>query len=290
VHLGEIFVSKIKTLFPAFGGNRTNAEVPGAMLGKCDWAGVVFAGGMPEVPHINARSIVVNDKHLHIVNCARAVRDHGSSMTEFLNATMFHPQELERAQEYCQKDLESFVSREDVASEVNGFNGCHYRGACMYFITQWMGRSGQSSTGKEFNGNLSTRWTSSGGDSAVRFRSATEAIADFQQAFKKCSFTRLDFREFLGRVVDSADHGLYCDPPWPDLGEEYKFPFNEDDQKSLASMLNATESIKIVMRFGDHEMIRDLYKESDGWKWKFMTGRTQGNSKQAECFISKRCE
>ena len=284
-------MSKVSTLFPAFGGNRTNAHVPGYMLGKCDWIGVPFAGGMPEVPRMQSRTVVVNDKHLHIINCARAVRDHGPAMIDYLDKTIFHPDELFRAQEYCKKiELGRFVPDEDIIAEVEGFNGNHFGAAVNYFITQWMGRSGQASTEDEFDGKVSVRWTSSGGDSNTRFRSATNAINDFSVNFQRCNFTRLDFRVFLSNVKDLPTHGLYMDPPWPEAGEPYRHPFTEKDQQELADAVKRFEQIRIVLRFGDHPMIRDLYKESDGWQWKFMSGRTQGNNSLAECYISRRCE
>lgn len=284
-------MAKVTTLFPAFGGNRTNAHFPGEILGKCEWIGVPFAGGMPEVPHLKARSIVVNDTHLHIINCARAVRDYGPGMEDYLNATIFHQEELSRAQDYCRQiELWRYVPLEDIAAEVSGLNGCHFGAAVNYFITQWMGRSGQSSTNQEFTGNLSTRWTSSGGDSNVRFRSATNAIADFSSAFRKCNFTALDFRAFLTKVKDDASHGLYCDPPWPDLGGEYSHTFSTDDQKHLSRVLTGMKSLRTVVRFGEHDLIHELYKEIDGWKWRNTGGRTQGNNSQSEWFISRNCE
>lgn len=281
---------KVTTLFPAFGGNRTNAHMPGELLGQCDWIGVVFAGGMPEVPGLKARTIVVNDKHRHIVNCARAVRDYGPGMVDYLNQTIFHPDELARSQQYCQKiDLQQFVPDEDIFAEVDGTNGCHFGAAVRYFITQWMGRSGQASTDHEFEGNLSTRWTSSGGDSNTRYRSAVNAIADFTTVFGKCNFTRLDYKVFLGKVVDFPTHGLYLDPPWPDAGEEYRHPFNDGDQCDLALHLDQFKAAKIVLRFGEHPRIRELYPECNGWTWVAANGRTQGNNQQAEWFITKRC-
>ena len=281
---------KVTAFLPVFGGNRTNAERPGELLGKCDWIGVPFAGGMPEVPYLQARSIVVNDLHRHIVNCARACRDYSAGMVEYLEQTIFHPDELARAQKYC-KDIElaRFVTNEDVRAEVDGVNGCHFGSAVRYFITQWIGRSGNGSTPKELEGNISTRWTASGGDSNTRFRSATNAIHDFAREFRRCSFVCLDFRKFLEQVNDSETTGLYLDAPWPDAGDEYLHPFTEQDQNELWGALSRFRNARIVLRFGEHGKIRSLYREQDGWRWIEASGRTQGNSKQTEWFITRRC-
>jgi len=273
--------------------------MPGAMLGKCEWIGVPFAGGIPEVPHLQSRSIVVNDLHLHLINAARTVRRHKVDLIEFLNNTMFHPNELAASQEYCrsiEKRLPEFM---DVRSDVEGINECHWGAACHYFITQWMGRSGKASHDDEFDSKVSVRWTSSGGDSNKRFRSAVEAISEFSRSFQRCNFTAIDFGEFLSKCIDNPAHGiyaddgtngLYCDPPWPDAGDVYRHKFTEKEQIDLVRMLNEFVNIRIVVRFGEHPLIKDLYLESDGWKWRSMTGRTQGNSDQREFFISKRCQ
>lgn len=273
---------KVTTLFPAFGGNRTNAHFPGAILGRCEWIGVPFAGGMPEIPHLQSRSIVVNDFHLHLINAARAVRNHRPELVNALRDTMFHPDELKAAQQECRMDIPS-------RALINNSSWCDLDLATAYFITQWMGRSGQSSTDGEFDGNLSIRWTSSGGDSNTRYRSAVEAIEEFSKSFQRCNFCCLDFREMLSKVKDDPDHGLYCDPPWQELGDEYKHKFTEKDHRDLARGLSEYQSIKIVMRFGDHPLIRTLYSKANGWLWRGTTGRTQGNSDQGEFFISKRC-
>lgn len=281
---------KVTAFLPTFGGNRTNAERPGELLGKCDWIGVPFAGGMPEVPHLKARSIVVNDLHLHIVNCARTCRDYRDSMIEQLDRTLFHPEELWDAQRFCRDiHLGDYVSDKDIADEVRSLNRTHFGAAVRYFVTQWMGRSGNGSTDKEFSGNISTRWNANGGDSNKRFRSATEAIRDFSEAFQKCSFTALDFRVFLDSVLDEPEIGLYCDPPWPDAGERYRHPFTEQDHCDLCERLSGMAKVRIVLRFGEHPMIRSLYGEQYQWRWIPAAGRTQGNRQQDEWFIVRRC-
>lgn len=245
---------------------------------------------MPEVPYLQARSIVVNDKHLHIVNCARACRDFVDAMVQYLDRTVFHPEELQRAQQYCRDiHLGDYVSDEDIKNEVKSLNQCHFGAAVRYFITQWMGRSGNGSTSREFSGNVSTRWNANGGDSNKRFRSATEALEDFSREFQRCSFTCLDFRQFLSHVSDTPETGLYCDAPWPDAGDEYLHAFTDQDQNELWGALSRFQNARIVMRFGEHPKIRSLYQERDGWEWREALGRTQGNNKQSEWFITKRC-
>jgi site-specific DNA-adenine methylase len=100
----------------------------------------------------------------------------------------------------------------------------------------------------------------------------------------------MDAFEFIDSVKDNEGVGLYMDPPWPDLGGSYRHKFSDDDQKRLADRLSVFDQTKIVLRFGDHPLIRSLYTVEAGWEWREATGRTQGNSKQQEVYISRRCE
>lgn len=59
---------KGSAIAPWYGSNRTLAENAGKSLDDCNWIGVPFAGGMCEIIHFKARSIVVNDLHSHIFN------------------------------------------------------------------------------------------------------------------------------------------------------------------------------------------------------------------------------
>ena len=61
------------TLGPWFGSNRTNASLVGRALDGCEHVTILFAGGMSEVKEITARTLVVNDKHRHMMNLASVV-------------------------------------------------------------------------------------------------------------------------------------------------------------------------------------------------------------------------
>ena len=91
----------ITTLAPWFGSNRTLAENVGRLLAGYEWVGVPCAGGMCELAYIEARTLVVNDLHRHIVNLARAVAHpiHGPKMYRRLRRMPFHGDILKRAQQ-----------------------------------------------------------------------------------------------------------------------------------------------------------------------------------------------
>lgn len=251
-------------------------EVGKAMSG-CEWVGIPFAGGMSEVPHITARALLVNDLHRDIINLANVVA-HGDGNAWLRDAAQqmpFHPDVLKQAQDYC-----------------NGnpieLNGCDPLRALWYFVAVWMGRSANAGTDGELTGNLAMRFTASGGGSNVRYRSAIESLEAWGKTLKRCEFSCLDFREFLAKCHDRPKYGIYVDAPWPDDGDGYKHKFTPEQHLLLATRLEEFTKTRVVVRFGDHPMIRDLYRESH-WDWKPLTSRTQANEDKSEFLILNRC-
>lgn len=267
---------RINALAQWFGGNRTLAESVGRALGKLRWCGVPFAGGCAELPHIRTAFGVANDLHRHVINLARVVRDDGlvEQLVHRLNGLLFHPDELAAAQRRCRE-------REQI--------DCHRHApdaewAADYFAASWMGRGGHAGKQREFDQSLSLRWTSSGGDSAVRFRSAIESLRDWHTGLRSWSFTCLDAFDFIDKVRDTDGHGLYVDAPWPDAGDEYRHTFTREQQVRLAEALARFRRTHVVVRYGDHPLIREVYPESR-WTWLMQTSRNQSNGAIAEVLI-----
>lgn len=273
---------KTTALAPWFGSNRMCAHRVGDLLNGCAWVGVPFAGGMSELAHINARSIVVNDKHKHVINLAMVVKSVSEKLAKELAAIPFHPDCLTAAQSFC-IGIEGNNSV-DVATLPGDLA---FEWARDYFIASWMGRSAKAGTVDEFNGKLSTRWTSSGGDSNTRYRSAIESLEEWQKIMQRCNFSTLDFREFIGNCKDQQGHGIYCDAPFPDAKDKYKHSFTERDWRDQAAALARFAYTRLVVRFYDHPLIRELYPESDGWKWTCFDGRKQSNEAAPEVLITK---
>jgi DNA-directed RNA polymerase specialized sigma24 family protein len=128
------------------------------------------------------------------------------------------------------------------------------------------------------------RWDAGGGDSCVRFRSATESLREWQSILARCTFTCMDAFHFLDQVKDADGHGLYCDPPWPTDRFAYKHKFTEKDQRRLASKLSTYQKTKVVLRYGDHPLIRELYQPPH-WTWREVTGRMQTNEAKREVLL-----
>lgn len=247
-----------------------NAERPGQLLRGCTCIAVPFAGGLCEVPHFKANVLLVNDLDRHVMNLATVVRDEPKRLAELCDKTLFHPDELAMAQAICKRKR---------VSEMPCMEWAH-----AYYVCSWMTRGGKMGSQGEFDQGLSVRWKSGGGDSVVRFRNAVEGIAEWSQAVRPCTFTTLDALEFLRQCKkrDIKENGIYVDAPWPDDGDHY---VHNIDQTELRDALESFKSTKIVVRFGDHPLIRQLYAEPR-WTWHRVTGRTQANDAKAEVLLT----
>jgi len=263
---------KMKTtaLAPWFGSNRMLGHTVGQELRGCKWVGVPFAGGMSELAHIKASTIVVSDLHRDIINLARVVADpkRRSWLAQEADAQMFDPEVLAAAQALCSR-----FSPDDT----------NLRALC-YFTCCWMGRSAKAGTDDEFKGSLPVRWSATGGDSNTRYRSAIESLDAWGEIMRRCNFVVQDVFEFLDNVKDLEGHALYLDPPFPGPGDDYKHKFTEQQHKQLASRLGQFTTCRIVCRFYDHPLIRELYPEPH-WTWVRLKGRKQSNDDAPEVLL-----
>lgn len=259
-----------RALAPWFGAARTIATAVGDELRGCSWVGVPFAGGMSELSQISATTLVVSDKHRHIINLASIVATQRRELVTVLRSLPFHPDVLKAAQEFCK------------SREPNGMRD--FEAALHYFICVWMGRSHKAGTSDEFNGGLSRRWNSNGGDSNTRYRSALRSLAAWGSIMRRCSFDVMDCFDFIPLCKDEEGHGVYVDPPWPDDGAKYRHKFTNDDHVRLRDMLARFKAARVVIRYGDHPLIRSLYGDRR-WTWRNLEGRTQTNKAKAEVLI-----
>ena len=263
----------IKTIAPWFGCARMLAEEVGRLVGKCRWIGVPFAGGMPELLYLDAPTIVVSDLHRHVINLARCLADEriGPILYRRLRRMPFHPEVLADAQEWLKvHELPGRMPDRDAAER--------------YFVGCWMGRSGKSGGVDEFNGSIPVRWNANGGDSATRYRSAVRSLVAWRRIMQRCTFVTMDCFEFLGAVQDEPGHAVYCDPPFFGPGDKYKHKFTEADHRHLAVELSALSKARVVVRYYDIPLVRELYPLSR-WTWHEFTGRKQSNAEAQEVLI-----
>lgn len=269
-------VKGITALAPWFGSNRMLAHHIGELMRGYKWVGVPFAGGMTELLYIDASTLVVSDKHGWIINLAKVVADElwYPRLKQLLKCSLFHPEALRISQQYC-REFQPNPNYEDVIA------------AYHYFICAWMGRSAKAGTDHEFEGALPVRWTGVGGDSCTRFRSAVRSLVGWRQVFRRANFHTLDVFEFLDKCKDFESNGIYCDPPFPDAGNEYRHKFTPEQHRQLAGRLAEFKETRVVCRFYDHQLIRELYPSSI-WDWRFLEGRKQSNSSAPEVLLVNR--
>ncbi len=265
---------KTDRLLPWFGSNTANAARPAELLAGCTWIGIPFGGGMCEVPHFAAKQILAADLHANVVNLCRVIADDAlrAELIRRVDAKPYHPVELMAAQRWCLTHYAPVVGPPDLAI------------AAHYFTAVWMGRGGDAGTRRELSGGLPIRWDATGGGSNRRYRTAIEAVDAWGEAFRRCEFICQDAFDFLDNVKDKPNIGLYCDPPWPDVGNDYLHQFDEGQQRRLAEVLGQFGNVRIVLRYGEHPLIRELYGNRK-WQWIGAAGRNQANDEIAEWLI-----
>jgi DNA adenine methylase len=259
---------------------RLAAEV-GKLLDGCTWVGVPFAGGMCELAYIYARTLMVNDLHSHVINLAQIMASPltGPALYRRVRRIPFHPVSLAVAQDCCKLMDRCPQDVLDVDDRINW--------AIDYFVASWQRRHEDGGTEREFEVGMSKRWNANGGDSAKHYWSAVESMNAWRRVLRRANFTVMDFRAFLAKCQDVEGHGLYCDPPFPGPGEKYRHTMSTSDHRELATIMAAYTRTRVVMRFYDVPLVRELYPEP-AWTWRHLVGRKQTNDKAPEVLIYNR--
>jgi hypothetical protein len=249
---------------------------------------------MCELMHIKARTIVVADLHSALINMAQ-VAAHPVLGPQFYRRVRRLPlseEILAAAQDACQQydmsapavDESSLFETFDAALAAPVIAPC-IDWAVNYWAANWMARGGNSGTARELKGVLSFRWDAAGGDSATRYRSAGAGLPGWRRLMARCAFLIMDANQFLGNVKDVPESGVYLDPPFPGPGDKYKHRFSIDQHRELARKLAGFTQARIVCRFYDHPLIRELYPESQ-WTWRHMEGgKKQSNEAGPEVLL-----
>lgn len=270
---------KSDRLLPWFGSCSENAATVGKALEGCKFVGLPFAGGMSEVPFITAKQILANDRHRMVINLCTVIQNNAKRkwLIEQADAMPYHPDILETAQRKAQEFAAQMEAGEHVKSD--------HEAALAYFVCCWMGRGGNAGTADELKGSLPIRWNANGGGSNRRYRTAIEALDAWGETFRRCEFTCLDAFDFLAKIPDTVETGIYTDANWPDLGDEYLHKIDLAWQCKLAGVLRRFDKARVVVRFGEHPLIRELYTEVCGWTWSPMESRNQANDIKPEFLI-----
>lgn len=265
---------KVKSCLSWFGSDAGVAAELAELLSPCQHVAIGFVGGASIIPHLKARSIVCNDTHVNALNFYRVMSGvYGElakgSLIERAKHTLSHPAELREAREYLELPIpENAVRR-----------------AWAYWAVCWLSRKGAGGTTHLHQKRTSTRWTANGGSNASRIRSAADSLSAWAEHFEWCEWTELDFREFANKVADKPRTGSYWDPPWIETGLKYEQSFDEQDHRDLARVLARFETNRVVIRYGDNPLVRELY-QGDRWHFTSAESRTQANQQVQEVWIT----
>lgn len=278
----------IKALAGWFGSNRTQAELVGQELGRLSWCGVFFAGGMSELPHIRTQAGVAIDLHHHMVNLASVVADDRLllRMIHRVDRMLHHAESLAAAQRRCRARAPQ-AGGGLFGEAAKAADGPDVDWAADYFACCWMCRGGIAGQSGEFNQGLSIRWSASGGGSARRWRSAVESLPAWHAALHQWSFACMDAFDAMAKLdKQKGAAGCYFDPPWVLEGAAYAHPFTERHHRRLAaeSARLSGAGYRIVLRYGDHPLIRELYP-IHRWRWIESTTKDQQGGNVAEVLI-----
>lgn len=263
---------KTKSALPWFGSDASIAADLGSLLNRCKHVTIPFAGGLSILPHLPARAVVANDLHCHAINFYRTLSDDREGFRDDLidlcRDTLSHPDQMREAVELLDAYADPSLNVEV---------------AWAFWAYCWLGRKGQAGTRKAGR-KPSVRWTANGGTNGTRLASAVADLDAWAEHFRRCEFTCLDYAEVLAKVKDRPDCGIYCDPPWPDAGDDYVHRFTEQDHRTLAWMLTEFDETAIVVRYGDHPLIREIYADC---RWTILeaSSRTQANATIGELWI-----
>ena len=236
---------------------------------------------MAEIPYIRARTIVVNDLHKGVITLARVVADEtlGPKLYRRLRRHALHPDDLAESQGICRKMEERADCCDTLDKETI------LRWAEAMFVASWLARSASAGTKAEFDAKLSLRWAAGGGDSAVRFQNAIRSINAWRRSLRRATFSSIDAFAFLEKCKDLPQHAIYCDQPFPGgPGDKYKYHFTLKQTKRLSEQLLRFRKARVVSRFYDHPIVRDLYPETE-WTWHHFSGRKQTNESAPEVLL-----
>jgi len=282
---------KIAALAPWFGGCRAIADRIGPEIGRVGWCGVLFAGGMPELPHIKTQAGVAVDLHRHIINLARVVADDRLlvQLIRRVDRLLFHTDVLKSAQYRClNREHENRGGLFAHGAAASGEPDVAW--AADYFIACWMGRGGYAGRGGELTQSIAVRYTATGGSSAKRWRSAVESLPAWGAVLGRWQFVCEDAFKLAGRIkpLDKKKDraAVYADPPWVGAGDEYIHRFTTAQHRKLADELHriGEDGYRVVVRYGDDPRIRGLYP-APRWHWIESTTTDQRGGDVAEVLI-----
>lgn len=264
---------KTKSALSYFGSDSEVALRLASMFNGCSHVTIPFCGGLSVLPHLKARAVVANDMNDLAINFYRCMKNKNfrQCVIARCQSTLSHPSEMILAANILSGDEPRVEKIHDIDR------------AWAYWAICWIGRKGKGGT-KYAGGLPSVRRNAVGGTNATRIRAAANDLDEWVNHFERCEFESIDFRDLLSKVADQEGCGVYCDPPWVGAGRNYFHSFSELDHIDLRDMLGRFSKTRVLIRYGDHAHIRELYSN---WKIIDAYSRDQCNAVKGEIWITQ---
>lgn len=261
---------RTKSALSYFGSDSEHAAALASKLDHCTHVTIPFVGGASILPHLKARAIVANDLNNAAINFYRCMSNLKCRtwLIDRCSHTLSHPDEIDTAWEFHTQQVQASPAEM----------------AWAYWALCWIGRKGKGGT-KQVGGMPSVRRTANGGSNASRLVAAAADLQAWAKHFARCEWQQVCFRELIPQIADHPDCGVYCDPPWIGAGGGYLHAFTDDDHWALSLHLQRFKETTVVVRYGDHPRIRELYK---GWDVTEVASRTQANNQTPEIWLCNR--
>jgi len=239
---------KIRSLAPWFGAKRMLAMRIIEELGphKAYWE--PFCGSMSVLLCKKPSYMeTVNDLHGDLINLARTIQDpeNGAALYRRLRRVLFHDQLRVEATAELEKPFVEGPER-----------------AFWYLLQSWVGRNGFAGTRAAHTTTFSVRYTTNGGNPAVRLASVVESIPHWRRRMKRITILSRDAFDIIPRIDDQENTAIYVDPPYLVKSTKYAHDFEGDDHARLAKLLHAFKRARVVVTYYDHERLEQLYP---GW-------------------------
>ncbi|VTU01023.1 restriction endonuclease subunit m : D12 class N6 adenine-specific DNA methyltransferase OS=Planctomyces limnophilus (strain ATCC 43296 / DSM 3776 / IFAM 1008 / 290) GN=Plim_4275 PE=4 SV=1: MethyltransfD12 [Gemmataceae bacterium] len=251
------------SLLPWFGAKRVLASRIVDLIGdhRCYWE--PFCGSMAVLlnkPVVTQE--MVNDLHGDLVNLARVVRDEELSQRLHwrLHRTLTAEGVFRESRDVVRAGLPPTVA--DPPSVDRAYH---------YFVASWQGLNGLAGCRDTSNG-YARRFSSGGGAASTRFAGAVESLPWWHQRLRCVEIYSGCGIGICERVEDREGTVIYADPPYFDVGKEYKHSFAPADHERLAAALGRFKQTRVLLSYYEHPDIARLYP---GWE-KLEVATTKG--------------
>jgi DNA adenine methylase len=269
-------VSKpLNAIAPYFGAKRMQAAGIIEALGdhKAYWE--PFCGSLAVLLAKPKTSVeVANDLNGGLINLARVVQHDSLSLYLFdrLWRTLFNQVAYEESAGWCRRALAGEMPWLLTLSGQPRLDWAYH-----YFVMSWQGRNGLCGTAGEANIGFCKRFTSNGGDPAVRFQAAVESIPTWWDRLRGVTILQQDGVELIWKIEDKQGTVIYCDPPYLDKGAKYLHDFEPEEHEKLAAALRRFEKTRVVVSYYEHPLLDSLYLAHGFRKVEKTTKKQMGN-------------